>query len=95
MKDRTKQKLDELVSQSEKQNTVLIFEEVSKNQAEKKTLTPELMNSMLKRSYVSNTGVRFTDDKAIEASDAEVNQRFGQLKNLCKIKLKDLNSLID
>lgn len=33
MKDRTKQKLDELVTQSEKQNTVLIFEEVNKNQA--------------------------------------------------------------
>ena len=60
---------------------MLIFEEVSKNQAERKVLTTELMNSMVKRSYVSTNGVRFTDDKAIEASDASVNQRFGQLKN--------------
>lgn len=65
MKERTKQKLDELATQSEKQNTVLIFEEVSKNQAEKKVLTTELMNSMVKRSYVTTNGVRFTDDKAI------------------------------
>jgi hypothetical protein len=81
LKERTKQKLDELSTQSEKQNTVLVFEEVSKNQAEKKPLTTELMNSMVKRSYVSSTGVRFTDDKAIEASDASVNQRYSQLKS--------------
>jgi hypothetical protein len=39
--------------------------------------------------------VRFTDDKAIEASNASVSARFGQLKNECKVKLKGLNGLID
>jgi uncharacterized protein YheU (UPF0270 family) len=95
LKDRTRQKLEELTTQSEKQNTVLIFEELSKSQAEKKPLTTELLNNMVKRSYVSSTGVRFTDDKSIEASDASVNQRYSQLKSECKVKLKDLNSLID
>jgi hypothetical protein len=87
--------LDELTIESEKQNTVLIFEEVSKSQTEKKPLTTELLNSMVKRSYVSSTGVRFTDDKSIEASDASINQRYSQLKSECKVKLKDLNNLID
>jgi len=87
--------LDELTIESEKQNTVLIFEEVSKSQTEKRPLTTELLNSMVKRSYVSSTGVRFTDDKSIEASDASINQRYSQLKSECKVKLKDLNNLID
>ena len=87
--------MDELTIESEKQNTVLIFEEVSKSQTEKKPLTTELLNSMVKRSYVSSTGVRFTDDKSIEASDASINQRYSQLKSECKVKLKDLNNLID
>ena len=87
--------MDELTIESEKQNTVLIFEEVSKSQTEKRPLTTELLNSMVKRSYVSSTGVRFTDDKSIEASDASINQRYSQLKSECKVKLKDLNNLID
>lgn len=87
--------MDELTIESEKQNTVLIFEEASKSQTEKRPLTTELLNSMVKRSYVSSTGVRFTDDKSIEASDASINQRYSQLKSECKVKLKDLNNLID
>jgi DNA-binding transcriptional regulator YbjK len=95
MKERTKQKLEELTNESEKQNTVLIFEEVSKNLSEKKQLSTELMNSMVKRSLVGSNGVHFIDEKAIEASNASINERYGKLKSECKVKLRDLNNLID
>ena len=81
--------------ESEKQNTVLIFEEVSKSQTEKRPLNTDLLNNMVKRSYVSSSGVRFTDDKSIAASDASIKQRYDQLKSECKVKSKSLNNLID
>ena len=65
LKDRTKQKLEELTNESDKQNTVLIFEEVSKSLNEKRPLTTEQMNSMVKRSLVNGNGVHFVDEKAI------------------------------
>lgn len=65
LKERTRQKLEELTNESDKQNTVLIFEEVSKSLNEKKPLTTELMNSMVKRSLVNSNGVHFVDEKAI------------------------------
>lgn len=95
MKEKTKQKMEELTGQSEKQNTVLVFEEVNKNQAEKKTITTEIMNSMVKRSLVSSSGVHFIDEKSIEVQNSIINERYTKLRAETKVKLKNLNNLID
>jgi hypothetical protein len=49
---------------------VLVFEEVSKNQADKKNITTDIMNSLVKRSLVSNSGVHFIDEKSIEEQNS-------------------------
>lgn len=95
MKEKTKQKMEELTGQSEKQNTVLVFEEVNKNQAEKKTITTDIMNSMVKRSLVSSSGVHFIDEKSIEVQNSIINERYTKLRSQTKVKLKNLNNLID
>lgn len=95
MKEKTKQKMEELTGQSEKQNTVLVFEEVNKNQAEKKTITTDIMNSMVKRSLVSSSGVHFIDEKSIEVQNSIINERYTKLRAETKVKLKNLNNLID
>lgn len=81
LKDRTKQKLVELTNESDKQNTVLIFEDVSKSLNEKRPLTAEQMNNMVKRSLVNGSGVHFVDEKAIETSNASINERYSHLKS--------------
>jgi len=38
------------------------------------------MNGMVKRSFVTTNGVHFMDDKMIEQSNAEINDRVDKLK---------------
>lgn len=68
---------------------------MNKNQAEKKTITTDIMNSMVKRSLVSSSGVHFIDEKSIEVQNSIINERYTKLRAETKVKLKNLNNLID
>ena len=61
MHERTKNKLEELTTEADKQNSVTIFEEVMKTQKEKRPLTADQWNEMIRRSLVGANGVHFVD----------------------------------
>lgn len=61
MKSNIKQKHEELAQESNKQNTVLIFEEVGKIAKEKKYGQLEQGKTIVKRSLVNSKGLHFSD----------------------------------
>ena len=52
-------------------------------------------NLLLKRSLVNNKGLHFTDEEAIQNANNLINEKVSDLKKESKVKLKELNDLID
>ena len=52
-------------------------------------------NLLIKRSLVNNKGVHFTDEDSIQNANNEINEKVSSLKKDSKVKLKELNDLID
>ena len=69
MKTNIKQKHEELIQESNKQNTVLIFEEVGKIAKEKKYAQLDQGRMIVKRSMVNSKGLHFSDQEGIEAAN--------------------------